>query len=62
MNGRDDRIIPLRLGTDYVAQARAKGDTAALHIIAQTGHVELIAPESAAWAEAKRLILAALAK
>ena len=30
-----------------------------LHTVPDTGHVELIAPETAAWAEAKRLILAA---
>jgi acetyl esterase/lipase len=60
VNGAEDRIIPLRLGTGYVAQARAAGDRAELHVVPATGHVELIAPESAAWAEAKRLIRAAL--
>ena len=62
INGREDRIIPLRLGTGYAAQAKARGDRVALHLIERTGHVELIAPESAAWAEAKRLIRKALAK
>ena len=62
VNGREDRIIPLRLGSGYVEQARAKGDRVALHIVERTGHVELIAPESAAWAEAKRLIRVALGK
>ncbi len=62
VNGREDKIIPLRMGTDYVATARAKGDRAELHVIDHTGHVELIAPETAAWAETKRLIRAALAK
>lgn len=56
VNGREDKIIPLRLGTGYEAQARAKGDRVALHVIDRTGHVELIAPETAAWAAAKRLI------
>ena len=60
VNGRDDRIIPLRLGTGYEAQARRAGDRVALHVVDHTGHVELIAPGSAAWTEAKRLILAAL--
>lgn len=59
INGTDDRIIPLRLGTGYTALATKAGDKAALHVIPATGHVELIAPESAAWAEAKRLIRAA---
>ena len=59
VNGAEDRIIPVRLGTGYVAQATTAGDRAALHVIAATGHVELVAPESAAWAETKRLIAAA---
>jgi acetyl esterase/lipase len=60
INGREDRIIPLRMATDYVARATAAGDRARLHVVPATGHVELIAPESAAWAAAKRAILAAL--
>lgn len=60
VNGAEDRIIPLRLGTGYVEQARAAGDSAALHVVPATGHVELITPESAAWGEAKRLIKARL--
>ena len=62
VNGREDKIIPVRLGTDYVAAAQAKGDTATLHLVERTGHVELIAPESAAWARAKALIEAGLKK
>ena len=61
VNGREDRIIPYRLATDYVAKARAAGDRVELHTVANTGHVELIAPETAAWKKAKALILAALA-
>ncbi|WP_375383223.1 alpha/beta hydrolase [uncultured Sphingomonas sp.] len=60
VNGEDDTIIPMRLGTGYVAKARAAGDRVALHRVPATGHVELIAPETVAWAEAKRLIVAAL--
>ena len=60
VNGREDRIIPYRLATGYREQARATGDQVELHTIAATGHVELIAPETPAWAEAKRLILAAI--
>ncbi len=59
VNGREDKIIPFRMATDYVATARKSGDTVGLHEVPATGHVELIAPESAAWAEAKRLIRAA---
>ncbi|MEG3150127.1 alpha/beta hydrolase [Sphingomonas sp. ZT3P38] len=60
VNGREDRIIPIRLGTGYVEQAHKAGDRVALHIIPATGHVELVAPGTAAWAETKRLIQAAL--
>jgi acetyl esterase/lipase len=57
VNGREDRIIPFRMATDYRARARAAGDRVTLHVPPRTGHVELIAPETAAWAQAKRLIL-----
>jgi len=59
VNGAEDKIIPLRLGTDYVRRAKAAGDRVTLHVVPATGHVELVAPESAAWAETKRLIRAA---
>jgi acetyl esterase/lipase len=62
INGREDRIIPYRMATDYIAKATAAGDKAVLHTIPNTGHVELIAPETAAWAETKRLIRAALGR
>jgi acetyl esterase/lipase len=60
VNGREDKIIPYRLATDYTARATAAGDQLTLHTVPATGHVELIAPETAAWAQAKRLIRAAL--
>lgn len=46
VNGRDDAIVPVRLAADYVAGSRG---TARLHIVPNTGHVELIAPGTAAW-------------
>lgn len=58
--GREDRIVPYRFATDYVARVNAAGDAATLHTVADTGHVELIAPGSAAWAMARTLIAAAL--
>jgi acetyl esterase/lipase len=60
VNGREDGIIPIRLGTGYAEQATRAGDKAMLHIVPATGHVELVAPETAAWAETRRLIRAAL--
>ena len=62
VNGREDRIIPFRMGTNYRARARAAGDRVALYLPPRTGHVELIAPESAAWATAKRIILKELGR
>jgi acetyl esterase/lipase len=60
VNGHEDRIVPMRLATGYVAQAEAAGDKAILHIVPATGHVELVAPETVAWAKTKRLIQSAL--
>jgi len=60
VNGREDRIVPFRLATDYLARAIAAGDQAVLHTVEATGHVELIAPGTAAWITARRLILSAL--
>ena len=62
VNGRADRIIPFRMGESYVAAARAAGDRATLHAVADTGHVELVTPGTAAWAETKRLIARAFAR
>ena len=62
VNGREDRIIPHRMATDYVAAAKAKGDTIALHTVLDTGHVELVVPDTAAWTEARRLIDAAFGR
>ena len=62
VNGREDRIIPYRMATDYVAAAKAKGDTVALHTVPRTGHVELVAPYTAAWTQTRRLIDAAFAR
>ncbi len=57
VNGREDRIIPYRMATDYVARATAAGDAATLTTVPATGHVELIAPDTAAWAAAKALLM-----
>jgi acetyl esterase/lipase len=62
VNGREDRIIPYRLATDYADRARKAGDAVTLHTVPATGHVELVAPETAAWAKARALVLEALAR
>ena len=60
VNGREDKIIPYRLATGYVAQATRAEDHVVLHTVPDTGHVELVTPDTAAWAQTKRLIRAAL--
>jgi acetyl esterase/lipase len=50
INGRQDRIIPTAYAADYEAKMRATGDDVRVRFIDRTGHVELIAPETAAWA------------
>lgn len=62
VNGREDRIIPYRFATNCVQAAGKAGDRVQLHTVPRTGHVELVAPESAAWAEVKRILLEALGR
>jgi acetyl esterase/lipase len=50
VNGMHDRIIPTAYAEAYAAPMRAAGDDVKVRMIDRTGHVELIAPESAAWA------------
>jgi acetyl esterase/lipase len=52
VNGLDDRIIPAFYAEGYAAPMRAAGDEVRVRMVPRTGHVELIAPESAAWAAA----------
>lgn len=60
INGREDRIIPYRMATDYVARATAAGDRVALVTVPETGHVELVTPDTAAWAATRTAIRTAL--
>ena len=53
VNGREDRIVPYRLATDYAEKA---GTEAVLHTVPDTGHVELVTPGTEAWMVTKRLI------
>lgn len=62
INGLQDRIIPTAYAEDYAAQMRAAGDRVKVRMIDNTGHVELIAPETAAWAAAVEEIEAALGR
>lgn len=62
ITGQQDRIIPQKLTRDFVAKARGAGDQVTIAEPDRTGHVELIAPESAAWALAKQHIMKAFAR
>ena len=52
INGEDDRIIPTFYAEGYARQMRAAGDEVTVRMIADCGHVELVTPDSAAWAAA----------
>jgi len=60
INGRQDRIIPTSYAEGYARPMRAAGDDVRVRMIESTGHVELIAPETAAWAAAAEEIERAL--
>jgi acetyl esterase/lipase len=62
INGEQDRIIPTSYATDYERKMRAAGDDVRVRMVGNTGHVELIAPESAAWAAAVEEIERALGR
>lgn len=62
INGLQDRIIPTSYAEGYAAPMRSKGDDVRVRMIDRTGHIELIAPESAAWAAAAEEIQAAIGR
>ena len=62
INGLQDRIIPSAYAEGYARAMRAAGDEVRVRMVARTGHVELIAPESAAWAAAVEEIERALGR
>ncbi len=52
VNGLNDRIIPTDYASRYEAAMRAKGDDVRVRFVPDSGHVELVSPETAAWAVA----------
>jgi acetyl esterase/lipase len=62
VNGLQDRIIPASYAESYAGKMRAAGDKVKVRMIDRTGHVELIAPETEAWAAAVAEIEAALGR
>ena len=62
INGRQDRIIPTAYAEGYARPMRAAGDDVRVRMLDATGHVELIAPETAAWAAAVEELRRALGR
>ena len=62
INGRQDRIIPTAYAEGYAAPMRAAGDEVRVRMVDRTGHIELITPETAAWAAAVEEIEQALGR
>ncbi len=62
VNGMEDRIIPTAYAEGYARPMRAAGDEVKVRMVDRTGHVELIAPGTAAWAVAIEEIEAALGR
>ena len=60
VNGLKDPIIPTLLATDYRRRMRAAGDRVHIDWVRDSGHFELIAPGSRAWAAAVNDIAAAV--
>ncbi|PWG02204.1 alpha/beta hydrolase [Sphingosinicella humi] len=60
INGLQDKIIPTAYAEGYAAPMRAAGDKVTVRMIDDTGHVELVAPETKAWAAAVEEIQRAL--
>lgn len=62
VNGTEDRIIPTDYAEGYARPMRAAGDSVAVRMIPETGHVELVTPDTAAWSAAVREIERALGR
>ncbi|HEY0626626.1 MAG TPA: alpha/beta hydrolase [Allosphingosinicella sp.] len=62
VNGLQDRIIPSSYAETYANKMRAAGDEVRVRMVDRTGHVELIAPDSVAWAAAAEEIERALGR
>lgn len=62
VNGLQDRIIPVAYAEGYAAPMRTAGDDVRVRFVDRTGHVELITPDSAAWAVAAQEIERALGR
>lgn len=59
INGAVDPIVPAELASDYRRRMTAAGDRVQVYLVPNSGHFELIAPGSRAWATAVRRIASA---
>jgi len=62
INGLQDRIIPTAYAEGYARPMRAAGDDVRVRMIDRAGHVELIAPDTVAWAATVEEIRRALGR
>jgi len=62
INGTEDRIIPTFYADGYARPMRAAGDDVTARMIPETGHVELVTPDTAAWTAAVVAIERALGR
>ncbi len=62
VNGIQDGIVPAAYAEAFAAAMQARGDDVRVRMIDRTGHIELIAPETEAWAAAVAEIEQALAR
>jgi len=60
IHGAGDNIVPLSQSEKFVEKAEQLGDQARLIKLDDVGHFELIDPESEAWSEVARAVLAVL--
>jgi len=61
VHGEKDQVAPPWLGRAYARRVRAAGDPVRMTVVAASGHVELIAPGSAAWAREAAIVAGLLA-
>jgi acetyl esterase/lipase len=62
ISGALDPIVPPRIGTGYLAKAAQKNVQVKELVIPQSGHFELIDPQSAAWTPIRAEFLAPIAR
>lgn len=62
VQGELDPIVPVTQATAYASLARSKGDAAEVMLIPDTGHFDLVAPQSPAWGTVRKAVEAVLRK